>query len=125
MQVLPVALWLSTEATLDKKAALREKWAPVGLYVGGWAAALGAVLVLYAAVGHLGTFFYWFVTYNANVHMGPYRSVDFGQSVMRFLSDAPYAVFPILLGMAAGLTVRASLGTFECLRDPQAVAVDG
>jgi hypothetical protein len=108
VQVLPVALWLGALALLDRSTSLRQRWAPIALYIGGWAAAVGVMLAPYAATGQLGTFFYWFITYNANVHMGPYRSAPVAQAIEHFGIDQPYAVFPILLGLAVGVPASAT-----------------
>jgi hypothetical protein len=103
VQVLPVVVWLSAVGALEWRTRGRPAFAPVLLYLGGWAGSVTAVLLPYALTGHLRTFFYWFLTYNADVHMGPYHSARFADSVMRWMMDVPYAAFPILLGMAAGL----------------------
>ncbi|HVW23802.1 MAG TPA: hypothetical protein VHC69_00435 [Polyangiaceae bacterium] len=62
------------------------------------------IVVLYACHRQLGTFWYWFYTYNAHIYMQPYRGQSASQAFVSYmLYLQPWAVSAFLVGMSAPL----------------------
>jgi hypothetical protein len=64
--------------------------------------------VRYAAVGHLGTLFYWSVTFNAQVYMEPFKGRVF-ELVTNWFVDQPWALVGIAVALAVAFGRPASL----------------
>lgn len=80
--LLPLGTWAFFRPLADApltKAEGRWPWrtwlATVGLFAAGGLVLVGLVLARYAAAGELGTFWFWFVSFNSKFYMAPYDGV--------------------------------------------------
>jgi hypothetical protein len=112
--VVPLLLW----TLLHERGAARRRLATLALG-GGWLLAVVAVLGVYVAAGALGSFWYWFYTYNAGIFMAPFRDVSWTVPVARWFLD--HAVAVSVLGYVAVASLARLVARTHALR-PTAAA---
>ena len=92
------------DAPLPLRAAFRQGVLPFAL---GGLGVLTLLLAIYALAGHLGTFFYWSVTFNAQVYMEPFKGRVFDLTTNWFL-DQPWGLVGIAIALVIALGRPAS-----------------
>jgi hypothetical protein len=95
--VAPLLLWVMAVAWSEPAESPRQRWAPVLALVGGWLLPCALVVLLYAAKGQLGTFYYWFYRYNVDVYMAPYKGTRVPKALYRWARDHGYLSFAMVL----------------------------
>lgn len=104
--VAPLVLWAVAVTLSDapepraqeqSRSGPLRRWAPVGALVLGWLLPLLLVVLLYAAKGELGTFYYWFYRYNVDVYMAPYADAHVPRTLYRWARDNGFLSFALVL----------------------------
>jgi hypothetical protein len=93
--VVPLGLWVLAAAVSLDGLTRQQRLRLVLAFLGGFAAPIAIVLARYALARELGTFWYWFYTYNAKIYMAPYRDVPFRDSLRGFLFAQPWFYFVV------------------------------
>ncbi len=101
--VFPLFLWVFAWAFGAQGTPNRAAWVRLAKFALGWGATAAAVLALYAFNHALGTFVYWFFTYNMDVYMAPYRDAEKLKAVLAWAQDQPITALAIGLPLAAAL----------------------
>jgi len=103
--IVPLFVWVGLSAWGNRRSVLRG----LASLVGGWLLPLLATVGVYAARGHLSTFWYWFASYNARIYMEPYPRGEDLRIVVEHLNQHPLVVLGILVPIAiAGVLPLAS-----------------
>lgn len=99
----PLGLWIlahraSAPGIAFKQGALRS----LAAFASGFFGTLIAVVVLYLAHGELGTFWYWYYVYNAEIYMSIFPGVTVIAAFTGFLYQQPWPIgaFFIVIGCA-------------------------
>jgi hypothetical protein len=101
--VIPLVAWVFAWGFADVATARKTALYRLLALVGGWGMVAALVLGLYAAKGALGTFFYWFFTYNMDVYMAPYRDAEKGKAVLAWINDNTVTALAIALPLGSAL----------------------
>jgi hypothetical protein len=99
----PIALWVLADAWSRAEWSRRQRWQMLGALGAGFLFPLVVVVLRYAASGALGTFWYWYYGYNAEVYMHPFKDVGFLREFNNFLRREPWPIGAMLIAMAWGL----------------------
>jgi hypothetical protein len=97
MVVAPLLLWAVTVVLSEPAESPTRRWAPVIALVLGWLLPCALVLLLYAAKGELGSFYYWFYRYNVDVYMAPFKHTRVLKTLYRWARDYGYLSFALVL----------------------------
>jgi len=121
----PLGLWAVAVALSEPATSRFRRWAGLAALVAGWLLPLALVVLLYAAKGELGTFYYWFYRYNVDVYMAPYEGARVIKTLYRWARDNGYLSFSLIVVFAsvAGQHLGPVLGSLRQL--PQAYARRG
>jgi 4-amino-4-deoxy-L-arabinose transferase-like glycosyltransferase len=84
---VPFGLWVLAAAGGHPGLRGGQRWRLVAAFVLGAVAPLALVLLRYAVVGELETFWYYFITYNFDVYMLPFKGVSRLEAINRWLVD--------------------------------------
>ncbi len=96
--VAPLALWaLAVSLSEPEPQGKWRRWAPLGALALGWLLPSLLVLLLYAAKGELGTFYYWFYRYNVDVYMAPFADARVPKTLYRWARDNGFLSFGLVL----------------------------
>lgn len=108
--IAPLAIWVGLASSGRERSIARA----LSALIGGWLLPMGATLVVYAARGHLSTFWYWYASYNARIYMEPYPRSSDARIIFDYLNEYPFLVLAILFPMAMGI-IRplAALGSLS------------
>jgi hypothetical protein len=71
----PLGLWVIAVAVSRPGLDRRARWLLVGAFAAGVAVPVLIVVARYLAAGELGTLFYYTVTYNSKIYLGPYSTL--------------------------------------------------
>jgi hypothetical protein len=71
----PLGLWVIAVAVSRPGLDRRARWLLVGAFAAGIAVPVAIVVARYLAAGELGTLFYYTVTYNSKIYLGPYSAL--------------------------------------------------
>lgn len=74
--IIPLSIWVTAWSFADPAQSWKTGLRRLAVLLGGWALPSVLIVIWYAAKGELGTFYYWYYTFNAKVYMGPYRHTD-------------------------------------------------
>jgi hypothetical protein len=99
----PFALWVLAFALSEPEWSPRRRAGLVLALLAGWALPLLAIVGLYAAVGQLPKFVYWFVTYNREVYMGPYGPGSLDRELRNWLMSHGTVALALVLVLLGGL----------------------
>jgi hypothetical protein len=121
----PLGLWAVAVALSEPATSRARRWAGVGALVAGWLLPLALVVLLYAAKGELGSFYYWFYRYNVDVYMAPFEGTKVMKTMYRWATDNGYLSLSlvVVLTSMAGQHLGPLLGSLRQL--PQAYARRG
>ena len=121
----PLGLWAVAVALSEPATSRARRWAGVGALVAGWLLPIVLVVLLYAAKGELGTFYYWFYRYNVDVYMAPYAGSRVIKTLYNWARDNGYLSFSLIvvLTSVAAQHLGPVLGSLRQL--PQAYARRG
>jgi hypothetical protein len=99
--VAPLLLWTVTVVLSEPAETPAEtparRWAPVLALLLGWLLPGALVVLLYAARGELGTFYYWFYRYNVDVYMAPFKHTRVPKTLYHWARDYGYLSFGLVL----------------------------
>lgn len=106
---VPLFLWIAATAPPADAKTPRARFALVLAFVAGLVAPVALVLARYAIARQLGAFWYWFVVYNKDVYMAPYRGDSLVSAIATWAAGSPWTFFVIAETATWGL-VRPILG---------------
>ena len=99
----PLGLWILAHLWSTPAITPRERVRSLAAFIGGFFLPLTAVVLLYAVIGELRTFWYWWYVYNAEVYMSAYRDVSFVDAFTGFLYERPWAVGAFFMSVSCSL----------------------
>jgi hypothetical protein len=105
LSVAPLALWVLAGSLRVPKRGVRGHAMALVPLVAGWLALNFAIVLPYAASGHLGDLSYRFFVYNRDIHMGAYAGVAVTPLIARWIQTDPWTSGS-WLACAAGLFVH-------------------
>lgn len=85
----PLLAWVIAVAVSEEGLTRRLRWGLVGACLVGFLLPVAIIVGRYAFAGELGTFWYWFYTYNTKVYMAPFASVPMTSSLDEFVRRHP------------------------------------
>ncbi|HEY6558497.1 MAG TPA: glycosyltransferase family 39 protein [Polyangiaceae bacterium] len=108
LAVLPFMIWIVAAALARTEWRPRERARWVLLFAGGVCLPLGVLGIRYAIAGELSSFWYYFVEYNRDVYMAPFRDTG----VFERLGNSVAPVLP-LASLIGALTAGFLLSLFK------------
>ena len=106
--VAPLALWVAAAAWSDDELDRRERWQLLLLLAAGWATPLFLVMLRYVIAGELGTFWYWFYGYNAEIYMRPYGDGAANQAITNWITAESIPTFAVCIALVWSLAKTAA-----------------
>jgi hypothetical protein len=107
--IAPFTLWAAAFAWSEPAWSRRQRVGFVFGLLGGFLLPLVTILVVYASIGQLSTFYYWSTTYNRDVYMGPYGPGAFWRELRGWLfshGQLAIALVVVLLASAQRVVVH-------------------
>jgi hypothetical protein len=101
--IVPLLVWCGAVALATDGLRRRERWAMPGALFLGFALVLIVTLARYVVRGELGTFWYWYVRYNADIYMLPYRGTAYLPEIAAFIRKHPWEVGPFGFVLAVAI----------------------
>jgi hypothetical protein len=102
--IVPLVVWAILRDR-ELTGSWRKSFRSASVLALGTFVVVAGIVGLYAAIGQLGTFWYWFYTANADIYMQPYRGYSAWTAFVSFARvHQPWAVTAFLVGMSAPLT---------------------
>jgi hypothetical protein len=92
--IAPLALWV---------VAMERRWTLLAALGGGFFVPAAIIVGRYAIAGELGTFWYWFYTYNAQIYMEPFRNTPYTEELGHFIRRQPWVSGAIAILCASSL----------------------
>lgn len=113
---LPLFVWSVAHALSMEGAARRERWLVSAAFLAGCVLPCLVVLVRYAIARELGTFWYWFYTYNAEIYAKVSPDTSYKKGFDIWMREHTWMVALTMLiaawGIVRPLTSSASLRDF-------------
>lgn len=94
--IAPIGAWIVASAWIERRD-LGECWAVARSCIGGFALVLGVALARYVIAGELGTFWYWYYVYNADIYMAPYKNSKIVDALGSYVNGNHWAVGAFVL----------------------------
>jgi hypothetical protein len=124
----PYVLWVAAFAWSREELSTRARIEHLAAPILGWLMPLAAVVLIYASAGKLRAFFYWYVTYNRDIYMDPYRDAKTFEILRDWARDQGILVIALLAllvnafaqvaqrvaGPARGFAARYFHAGFQC-----------
>lgn len=111
--IAPLFVWTAIVVWTRGRSIARS----LSSLVAGWALPIVAVLSLYVGKGALGTFWYWFYTYNAKIYMHPYASKSKLGGILSFLDDQRFLTLAIALPLVVAIVAPLARAKSFSLRE--------
>lgn len=106
VSIAPLGLWTLSASLAQRKAGQTRWWLLALALVLGFALPFVVVVLRYALAKNLGTFWYWYYVYNAEVYMAPHRNDSLRTAFDPLFDHRNFAMLALAIAVVSAVCSR-------------------